>query len=351
MPDALTPAFETGYTLFLSLLVEALPFLLIGVLFSSALFLFIDEKKLLAIAPKNAVLAALMGSAMGFLFPVCECGNVPVARRLLSQGIPAPLAVGFLLAAPTINPIVIWSTWTAFQDRPELVVMRVLVSLFIATTIGWVFGQQEDLRPLLNKNLARSMLTPIAAQQPTGIQLAAQERLLRSGTYWLGDNQNQPLEGSLGSLQAAMAVPMNKPPIPWGARLQLFLDNVVRELRELGGVLVFGSAVAAIIQTVIPRELVLGIGQGAVSSIITMMVLAAAISICSTVDAFFALSFSGTFTSGSLLAFLTFGPMIDLKAVGLMLSIFRPKGVFYLFAIAGSMTFLCALFVNYQLGW
>ncbi|MEM9246606.1 MAG: permease, partial [Cyanobacteria bacterium P01_F01_bin.153] len=125
MPDALTPAFETGFTLFLSLLVEALPFLLIGVLFSSALFLFVDEQKLLAIAPKNAVLAALMGSAMGFLFPVCECGNVPVARRLLSQGIPTPLAVGFLLAAPTINPIVIWSTWTAFQDRPELVVLRV----------------------------------------------------------------------------------------------------------------------------------------------------------------------------------------------------------------------------------
>ncbi|MEM9772255.1 MAG: permease [Cyanobacteria bacterium P01_D01_bin.73] len=355
MPDALTPALETGFTLFLSLLVEALPFLLLGVLFSSVLFMFVDEKKLLAIAPKNAVLAALMGSAMGFLFPVCECGNVPVARRLLSQGIPTPLAVGFLLAAPTINPIVIWSTWTAFQDRPELVVLRVVVSLFIATTIGWVFGQQEDLRPLLNKNLARSMLTPRSAQKPTGIQLAAQERLMRSGTYWIGDGQKQPLEGSLGSLQAAMAMPtsraQSRPPIPWGDRLQLFLDNVVRELRELGGVLVFGSAVAAIIQTVIPRELVLGIGQGAVSSIITMMVLAAAISICSTVDAFFALSFSGTFTSGSLLAFLTFGPMIDLKAVGLLLSIFRPKAVFYLFGIAGSMTFLCALFINYQLGW
>ncbi|MEM1426549.1 MAG: permease [Cyanobacteria bacterium P01_H01_bin.130] len=349
MPDALTPAFETGFTLFLSLLVEALPFLLIGVLFSSALFLFVDEQKLLAIAPKNAILAALMGSAMGFLFPVCECGNVPVARRLLSQGIPTPLAVGFLLAAPTINPIVIWSTWTAFQDRPELVVMRVLISLFIATTIGWVFGQQTDLRPLLNKNLARSMLRP--KQRPTGIELAAQERLLKSGTYWLGSDQKQPLEGSLGTLQSALSKPTIKPKIHWGDRIQLFLDNVVRELRELGAVLVFGSAVAAIIQTVIPRELVLGIGQGAVTSIITMMILAAAISICSTVDAFFALSFSGTFTSGSLLSFLTFGPMIDLKAVGLMLSIFRPKAVFYLFMIAGSMTFFCALFVNYQLGW
>ena len=82
---SLHDALPIWFTLFLSLLVEALPFLLIGVLFSSALFLFVDERKLLAIAPKNAVLAALMGSAMGFLFPVCECGNVPVARRLLSQ--------------------------------------------------------------------------------------------------------------------------------------------------------------------------------------------------------------------------------------------------------------------------
>ena len=286
---------------------------------------------------------------MGFLFPVCECGNVPVARRLLSKGIPTPLAVGFLLAAPTINPIVIWSTWTAFQDRPELVLMRVLVSLLIATTVGWVFGQQKDFRPLLNKNLARSMLTP---KRPTGIELAAKERLLRSGTYWLGAGQQQPVEGSLGSLQALIApTDKPKPKMHWGDRLQLFLDNVVRELRELGGVLVFGSAIAATIQTIIPQEVVLGIGQGAVTSIITMMALAAAISICSTVDAFFALSFSGTFTSGSLLSFLTFGPMIDLKAVGLLLSIFRPRAVFYLFAIAGSMTFFCALFINYQLGW
>jgi len=77
-----------------------------------------------------------------------------------------------------------------------------------------------------------------------------------------------------------------------------------------------------------------------------MMLLAAIVSICSTVDAFFALSFSATFTTGSLLAFLVFGPMIDLKGIGLMLAIFKPRAVFHLFALAGSLTFLFALFIN-----
>ena len=112
---------NNAFTLFLSLLVEAMPFLLLGVLFSGLLLLWVDERQLVARLPKNPLLGALIGSLVGFLFPVCECGNVPVARRLLMQGVPAPVAIGFLLAAPTINPIVIWATWTAFRDQPELV--------------------------------------------------------------------------------------------------------------------------------------------------------------------------------------------------------------------------------------
>jgi uncharacterized membrane protein YraQ (UPF0718 family) len=350
-------SFQIGFTLFLSLLVEALPFLLIGVLFSSVLLIFIDEAKLVSILPRNPALGALAGSALGFLFPVCECGNVPVARRLLVQGIPAPVAVGFLLAAPTINPVVIWATWTAFRDRPELVVLRVLCSLAIATVAGWTFSAQKDMRPLLNPALARSMLR---AREMSGIERATMERKgggspLLSGTYWLGQSSAQPVEGSLQTLQALAterpALPNGKRSIDWGQKLPLFLDNVVRELRELGGVLVIGSAIAAFIQVAVPREAIVSLGQGPVTSILAMMLLAATISICSTVDSFFALSFAGTFTSGSLLAFLIFGPTIDLKAVGLMLSIFKARTVAYLFVIAGLMSFLFALIVNYQVGW
>ncbi|BCX06593.1 MAG: hypothetical protein KatS3mg066_0452 [Fischerella sp.] len=135
---------NNGFTLFLSLLVEAMPFLLLGVLFSSLLLFFVDERKLVDKMPKNPLLGALVGSMVGFLFPVCECGNVPVARRLLMQGVPTSVAIGFLLAAPTINPIVIWATWTAFRDQPEIVVLRVVFSLSIATIIGFVFSFQKD---------------------------------------------------------------------------------------------------------------------------------------------------------------------------------------------------------------
>lgn len=88
--------FASAFTLFMSLLVEAFPFLLIGVFFSSALLFFINERRLARLMPKNPFLGAITGSLFGFLFPACECGNVPVARRLLLQGVPSPVAIGFL---------------------------------------------------------------------------------------------------------------------------------------------------------------------------------------------------------------------------------------------------------------
>ena len=144
-------------------------------------------------------------------------------------------------------------------------------------------------------------------------------------------------------LQASLVASATKP-LP--ERLQLLLDNTVQEVRELGSVLVIGSAIAAFFQVMVPREVILNLGGGEITSILTMMLLAGLVSICSTVDSFFALSFASTFTSGSLLAFLVFGPMIDLKGVGLMLSIFKPRAVIYLFALAAQLTFLLTLFVS-----
>ncbi len=108
----------------------------------------------------------------------------------------------------------------------------------------------------------------------------------------------------------------------------------------------FLAAIAAVLQVFVPRDLILNLGQSPVTSILAMMLLAAIVSICSTVDSFFALSFASTFTTGSLLSFLVFGPMIDLKGIGLMLSIFKARAVFYLFALAAMLTFLFTLFVN-----
>ena len=324
---------NNAFTLFLSLLVEAIPFLLLGVVLSSVLLIFIDERWLMARMPTNPVLGAFAGSCIGFLFPVCECGNVPVARRLIMQGVPMPVAIGFLLAAPTVNPIVIWSTWIAFHDRPEIVVLRVVFSLLIATIVGYIFSVQKDLKSILQPAIALGTIR----SQP---KVSTGSSLLDGGDFMLGTAGAAPLRMTQDLMQP--------PKRSIRDNVELVLDNVVQELRELGGVLVLGSAVAAAIQTLTPRELIVSLGEGPILSIVVMMLLAGSISICSTVDSFFALSFAATFTSGSLLAFLVFGPMFDLKSIGLMLSIFKPKAIFYIFAIATQLTFLFTLFVNFH---
>jgi uncharacterized membrane protein YraQ (UPF0718 family) len=329
-------------TLFFSLMVEAMPFLLIGVLFSSALLFFVDERQLVRAMPQNPVLGALSGSLFGFLFPVCECGNVPVARRLIVQGVPSSVAIGFLLAAPTVNPIVVWATWTAFRDQPELVFLRIGFSIVIATIVGCIFSTQKDLRPLLQPGTANMMQTQ--PRSPNGESRSPNSSLLlQSGTFLLGQpNRPQRLEPSLAFASSAGAIATRS----WTERFQLMVENMIQELRELGGVLVIGSAIAAIVQVAIPREVILTLGQGPVTSIIAMMTLAWVVSICSTVDSFFALSFASTFTSGSLLAFMVFGPMIDVKNIGLLVSVFRGRAILYLFALAAQLTFLLTLLVN-----
>jgi uncharacterized membrane protein YraQ (UPF0718 family) len=337
---------NNALTLFFSLLVEAMPFLLLGVLFSSILLLFVDERKLIAAVPHNPLVSAFAGSLIGFLFPVCECGNVPVARRLLVQGAPPSMAIGFLLAAPTVNPIVFWATWTAFRDQPEVVFLRIGFSLLIASIVGWVFSTQADLRPLMQPNVARAMPVPKGKQK--GNPIAADDStptLLQSGTFLLGQS-GQPLrlDGNPTQMATLAANPVLSR--PFRERLQMMLDNVVQELRELGGILIIGTASASLIQVAVPREMILGLGQNIITSILAMMALACIVSICSTVDSFFALSFASVFTTGSLLAFLVFGPMIDLKNIALLLSVFRGRAIVYLFVLAGQLTFLLTLIVN-----
>jgi uncharacterized membrane protein YraQ (UPF0718 family) len=321
-----------AFTLFLSLMVEAMPFLLLGVLLSGILLLFVDDRKFISLMPKHPILGALAGIALGFLLPVCECGNIPIARRLLTQGAPMSVAVGFLLAAPTINPVVIWATWTAFRDQPEVVVWRVLLSLVVAVLVGAIFSVQADPKPLLQPRVALAL--------PVTVKPAKKEPLVIAGNYWLG--QRTALE--------TMTIP--QPTLTtksFPEKMQALLDNTINEMRQLGAVLVFGSAIAAIVQVWVPREVVLSLGQGQISSIVAMMTLAAIVSICSTVDAFFALAFAGTFTTGSLLSFLVFGPMIDLKGVALMLTMFKQRTVIYLFVLSGLLIFLFSLIINLYL--
>ena len=337
---------HNAFTLFLSLLVEAMPFLLIGVLLSSSLLFLIDERKLITKLPKNPLLGAVVGSCIGFLFPVCECGNVPVARRLLLKGVSPSMAISFLLAAPTINPVVIWSTWIAFGEQPMIVWLRVLFSLLIAIVIGFIFSKQTNSQPLLQPTLVKRLTTWQSNYTQNEVNLEQKPEkispLLQSGTFILNQGQILPMDASLSEKSLSFSSPSSKL-----SKFYSFSENVVLELRELGGMLILGSAIAAIIQVFVPREFVLSLGQNAITSILAMMLLSAIVSICSTVDSFFALSFAATFTSSSLLAFLVFGPMIDIKGIGLMLSVFKPRIIIYIFAVAAQLTFILTFIYGY----
>ena len=255
------------------------------------------------------------------------------------QGVSAPVAIGFLLAAPTINPVVIWVTWTAFRDQPEIVVLRLVFSLAIATLVGWVFSSQADLKPFLQPAIAAALPTPSVAEVTAETPV-----LLRTGTFML-DQPGKPLELDPTALQAVLTA-SSATRGSWRDRLPLFLENTVQELREMGGILVLGSFLATLIQVAIPREIILSLGQGPVTSIVSMITLGAVISICSTVDAFFALSFASAFTSGALLAFLIFGPMFDLKSLGLLLTVFKARAVVYIFVLILQLTLVLTLAIN-----
>jgi hypothetical protein len=335
-----------GLTLFLSLLVEATPFLLLGVAFSSILAVLVDERKLITWIPKNPVLAALSGSLFGCLFPVCECGNVPVARRLLMQGAPSALAIGFLLAAPTVNPIVFWATWIAFRDQPAMVFWRVGLTILVSVVIACVFSVQKDMRPFLQPAIARYLPEPTPPPKPA-LAGVGSSPLLAKGTYLLQSTGTVKLDQPLLSTVGTATLPQQS----WSVKAQAILDMMLQEFRELGAVLVMGSAIAATVQVAIPREWILALGQGPITSILAMMLLAWVVSICSTVDSFFALSFASIFTSGSILAFLVFGPMIDLKNISLLLTTFKSRAVIYLFVLAAQLTFVLTLAVNLYTSW
>lgn len=332
--------FNQGLTLFLSLLVEATPFLLLGVGFSSILAVLVDERKLVSWIPDNPVLAAIAGSLFGCLFPVCECGNVPVARRLLMQGAPSALAIGFLLAAPTVNPIVFWATWIAFRDQPSMVFWRVGLTILVSVIIACVFSVQKDLRPFLQPTIARYLPAPVSEPSPVNPLLSGGTFMAQSaGTLKL----DQPMIGTVGTATLYKE--------SWVVKARAILEMMLQEFRELGAVLVMGSAIAATVQVAIPREWILALGQGPITSILAMMLLAWVVSICSTVDSFFALSFSSVFTSGSILAFLVFGPMIDLKNISLLMTTFKARAVIYLFVLAAQLTFVFTLAVNLYTNW
>lgn len=260
-------------TFLISIVVEALPFVVLGIIISVAVQVWLPEGWLLRRLPKRRWVRQVTISLLGVFVPVCECGNVPLARGLLVQGLSASESLVFLLAAPVLNPVTIITTQQAFANDPVVLAGRVAGGFAIANIVGWVFMRRRRDELL----------------QPDFIKACQISRHIHERR--------------------------------WVRSLELFRHEASHMLPAL----LFGAAVAALVQVAVPREILLTLGSNPAWSIAAMLALAFVISICSNVDAFFALAFKDTFTAGSLVSFLVFGPMIDIKLLSLMRTTYQPK--------------------------
>lgn len=293
----------TFTTVFLGLFLEAGPFLLAGSLASGLAEVFISPDWLARWVPRTPLRGALLGAGLGLFFPVCECGVVPLARRLLHKGLPLPAGVAFLLAAPVFNPVVIASTAAAFGFGP-LLAGRLGLTLLVAVATGLVVGRRA---------------------QPG---------------QWLAPAARPTISGG------ATATPAPPQVVPWRAGLARAAIHAADDFFDMGRYLVVGAILAALLQTLVPQSAMLAVGRGPVLSVGVLMALAVVLSVCSTVDAFIALAFAASFTPGAVLAFLVFGPMVDIKSTLMYLGLFRRRRVAALVAVPAALTFVAAVAVN-----
>lgn len=293
---------QDGLTLSISVLIESMPFVVLGVLLSIVVQVWVPPGVIERWMPRRAWARRMVLSLLGMLVPVCECGNVPFARGLMMRGFTVPESLTFLIAAPIVNPIVIITTHQAFGFDDGILIARLLGGFAVANLIGWLYSRHPDPDGLLTERFAASCAF---AQEDEG--LAAHDRGRRS------------------------------------------LAQFVVELRAVMPALVIGSALAGAVQVLVPRDALLAIGSNPALSIVAMIALAMIVSICSNVDSFFALSFASTFTPGSIVAFLLVGPLVDVKMLALLRTTFRTKVlvglvvIVVLFAVAvGSVVNLLA---------
>ena len=293
---------RTFFVIFGSLLIQALPFVMLGA-FAAALvevFVPIGVFEKLGVLPRPLQLPA--AALAGLAFPICECGSVPVARRLMQRGLMPSAAVTFMLAAPVLNPVVIASTYVAFRGRSTLWTMvggRFLLGMLVAIAVGWVVGNRTK----------DELLKPNPEEE--------HEHLLE----------------------------LRRPEARW----RRFFVHLGNDFLFMGRYLLLGATIAAAIQTFLPASLLTGVAARPVISVLAMMGLAAALSLCSESDAFVAASFV-QFGPAAQLGFLVFGPMVDLKLIALYAGTFRRGFARTVVLVSAVATLVGALWVGVAFG-
>tara|TARA_B100000519_G_scaffold161223_2_gene143294 strand:- start:3990 stop:5024 length:1035 start_codon:yes stop_codon:yes gene_type:complete len=294
-PLSLSTRAQDGLTLAISVLIESLPFIALGVVLSIVVQVWVPPGVIERWLPRAAWARRAVLSLLGMLIPVCECGNVPFARGLLMRGFSVPETMTFLIAAPIVNPIVIITTHAAFGFDDGILIARLVGGYLIANLIGWLYSLHRDPDGLLTERFRETC--ELVAHEP-------------------------------------------------GGRVRRSLAQFVVELRAVMPALIIGSAIAGAVQVLVPRETLLAIGSDPALSIVAMIALAMVVSICSNVDSFFALSFASTFTPGSIVAFLLVGPLVDVKMLALLRTTFTTRTLAGVVVVVVLSAFAIATGVN-----
>lgn len=294
--DTLPDATQDILTLAFSVLIESLPFIILGITLSILVQIWLPDRFLFRILPRNAFGRRAVISMLGMFLPVCECGNVPLARGLVSKGYTVSDSMTFLLAAPILNPVTIITTHQAFGFDDGILVARLIGGFVIANLLGWLFSLHPQ--PM-------SLLTPAF-----------------ENSCAVGPHQEQ------------------------AGKVQRSVDLFVRESSVLMPALIIGSLVAGVIQVVVSRDTLVQLGSDPLWSVVAMMILAFVISICANVDAFFILPFATTFLPGSIAAFLILGPIIDIKMLALLRTTYRTGTLAQITVVVVLMTAAVGTVVN-----
>jgi uncharacterized membrane protein YraQ (UPF0718 family) len=297
LAGGLPSALQDFVTLSISVLVESLPFIFLGVLLSILVQVWLPATLFDRILPQRPVFRRAVMSLMGVLLPVCECGNVPLARGLILRGLTVSESITFLLAAPILNPVTIITTYQAFGWDNGILAGRIIGGFVIANLVGWLFSKHPRQHELLT----------------TGFEATCQT------------NHANP---------------------PRGNRLRRSITSFAEETSAMLPALVIGCAIAGAIQVGVSRDILIALGSNPVWSVLALMGLAFIIAICSNVDAFFILSFGSTFMPGSIVAFLTFGAMVDVKMLALLRTTFTTATLIKLTAIVGLCSMILGFGVN-----
>jgi uncharacterized membrane protein YraQ (UPF0718 family) len=284
-----SPRTEEWVTVFVSIVVQAMPFVVLGTVLSAGIAAFVPPRFFARALPRRAVLAVPVAGVAGAILPGCECGSVPVAAALVRRGVTPAAALAFLLSAPAINPVVLVATAVAFPGRPEMVVARLGASLVTAVLMGWL---------------------------------------------WLR-------LGKAGAFRAPA-----RPPVEGRGRAGVFLDTCRHDVTQAGGFLAIGAMTAATLNVTVPPRWMHAVAGHAVLSVLALALLAVMLSICSEADAFVAASLT-QFSLTARLAFLVVGPMVDLKLFAMQVGAFGRR-----FAVRfAPATFVVAVGVSTSVGW